>query len=57
VASEVKGQDARPVSFGQNCLHFTFKPTLSSETYSRKYENLPYVVIYAIMHVNILQIK
>ena len=25
---------------GQNCLHLTFKPYLSSETYSRKYENI-----------------
>jgi len=26
---------------GQNCLHLTFKPYLSSETHSRKYEKLP----------------
>ena len=32
---------------GQNCLHLTFKPYLSSETYSRKYEKLPNIVIHA----------
>jgi len=32
---------------GQNCLHHTFSPYLSSETYSRKYEKLPNIVIYA----------
>jgi len=32
---------------GQNCLHLTFWPHLSSETYSRKYEKLPHIVIYA----------
>ena len=26
---------------GQNCLHLTFKPYLSSETHPRKYEKLP----------------
>jgi len=26
---------------GQNCLHLTFYPYLSKETYSRKYEKLP----------------
>jgi len=30
---------------GQNCLHLTFKPYLSSETYSRKYEKLPNIVV------------
>ena len=29
---------------GQNCLHLTFYPVLSSEIYSRKYEKLPNVV-------------
>jgi len=32
---------------GQNCLHLTFSPYLSSETYSRKYEKLPNIVTYA----------
>jgi len=32
---------------GQNCLHFTFYPYLSSETYSRQYEKLPNIVIHA----------
>ena len=32
---------------GQNCLHLTFLPYLSSETYSRKYEKLPKIVIHA----------
>ena len=32
---------------GQNCLHRTFKPYLSSETNSRKYEKLPNIVVHA----------
>jgi len=32
---------------GQHCLHLTFEPYLSSEFYSRKYEKLPSIVIYA----------
>jgi len=32
---------------GQNCLHLTFKPYLSSETYSRKYEKLTNIVVHA----------
>jgi len=32
---------------GQNCLHLTFKPYLSNETYSRKYEKLPDIVVHA----------
>ena len=32
---------------GQNCLHLTFKKNLSSETYYRKYEKLPNIVILA----------
>jgi len=32
---------------GQNCLHLTFKPYLSSETYSRQYEKLPSIVVHA----------
>ena len=32
---------------GQNCLHLTFKQYLSSETYSRKYEKLPNIVVHA----------
>ena len=36
-----------PYLLGQNCLHLTFKPYLSSETYSRKNEKLPNIVIHA----------
>jgi len=32
---------------GQNYLHLTFKPYLSSETYSRKTEKLPNIVFHA----------
>ena len=32
---------------GQNCLHLIFEQYLSSETYSRKYETLPNIVILA----------
>jgi len=32
---------------GQNCLHLTFQPYLSSGTYSRKYQKLPNIVIHA----------
>jgi len=32
---------------GQKCLYFLFKPYLSSETYSRKYEKLLNIVIHA----------
>jgi len=32
---------------GQNCLHLTLKPYLSSETYSCKYEKLPNIVVHA----------
>jgi len=32
---------------GQNYLHLTFKPYLSSETYSRQYEKLPSIVVHA----------
>jgi len=32
---------------GQNCLHLTFKPYLSSETYSRKCGKLPNIVVHA----------
>jgi len=32
---------------GQNFLHLTFKPYLSSETYSRQYEKLPSIVVHA----------
>ena len=32
---------------GQHCLHLTFKPYVSSETYSLKYKKLPNVVIHA----------
>jgi len=47
-------KDACPVYFDQNCLHPLFKPYLSSEFYSRKYERLPNIIIH---HVNILQKK
>ena len=36
---------------GQNCLHLTFKPYLSSETYSHKYENLPNIGIHAFKNI------
>ena len=32
---------------GQNCLHLTFLPYLSSKTYARKYAKLPNIVIHA----------
>ena len=32
---------------GQNCLHLTLYPYLRSETYSRKHEKLPNIVIHA----------
>ena len=31
---------------GHNCLHLTFEPYLSSETFSRKYEKLLNIVIH-----------
>jgi len=36
-----------PCLFFQNCLHLTFEPYLSSETYSRKYEKQPNIVTHA----------
>jgi len=36
---------------GQNCLHLTFQPYLNSETYSRKYEELPTIVINACKNI------
>ena len=36
---------------GQNYLHLTFKLYLSSETYSRKYEKQPNIVIYAYKNI------
>jgi len=36
---------------GQNCLHQTFEQYLSSETYSRKYEKLPNIVIFACKNI------
>ena len=36
---------------GQNCLHLTFEQYLSSETYSRKYEKLPNIVILACKNI------
>ena len=35
----------------QNCLHLTFEQYFSSETYSRKYEKLPNIVILACKHI------
>ena len=32
---------------GQNCLHLTFLPNVSIETYIRKYDKLPNIVIHA----------
>ena len=40
------------LSFDQNCLHLTFKPYWSSETYSRKYEKLPKIVIHASTNIS-----
>ena len=39
------------VFLGQNCLHFTFEPYLNCETYFRKYEKLPNIVIYACKNI------
>jgi len=36
---------------GQNCLHLTFEQYLRSETYSRKYEKLPNIVILACKNI------
>ena len=36
---------------GQNCLHLTFEQYLSSETYSRKYETLPNIVLLACKNI------
>jgi len=36
---------------GQKCLHLTFEQYLSSETYSRKYEKLPNIVILACKNI------
>jgi len=36
---------------GQNCLPHTFEQYLSSETYSRKYEKLPNIVIIACKNI------
>ena len=37
---------ATPVSFDQHCLHLTFKPCFSSESYSHEYDDLPTYIIY-----------
>ena len=37
--------------WGQNCLHLTCKPYLSSDTYSRKYEKLPNTVIHSCKNI------
>jgi len=44
-------KDAMPVPFGQNCLHLIFKPYLSSENYSRKYDKMPNVVIHTCSNI------
>jgi len=36
---------------GQNCLHLTFEQYLGSETYFRKYEILPNIVILACKNI------
>jgi len=36
---------------GQNCLHLTFKPYLSSDTYSRIYEKLSIIVVHACKNI------
>ena len=36
---------------GQNCLHLTLKPYLSSETYSCKHEKLPNIVVHACKNI------
>ena len=36
---------------GQGCLRLTFKPYLSSKTYSRKYEKLPNIATRACKHM------
>jgi len=36
---------------GQTCLHPTFLPYLSSETYSRKYEKLPNIVVHVCSNI------
>jgi len=38
-------------TLGQNCLLVKFKPYLSSETYSRKYEKLPDTLIHACKNI------
>jgi len=44
---------------GQNCLHLTFEQYLGRETYSRKYEILPNIVILACKNIteNIFLLK
>ena len=37
---------------GQKCLHHTFKPYLSSETYPLKYEKRPNIVIRACTNIS-----
>jgi len=36
---------------GQNCLHLTLEPYLSSETFSSRYEKLPNIVIHACKNI------
>jgi len=42
--SSISIEDAMPVSFDETCLQFTF---LTPESFSRKYETLPKMVIRA----------
>jgi len=37
--------------FGQNCLHITFSQYFSSETYSRKYDKVPNILINACKNI------
>ena len=41
----------KALPLGHNCLHLIFKPYLSNETYSRKYEKLPNIVIHACKNI------
>jgi len=40
-------KDSMPVLFDQNCLEISFLRYFSSESYSRKYEKLPNIIIHA----------
>jgi len=51
IPSEISGRKLLKILclylLGQFSLHLTFQPYLSSETYSRKYEKLPNIVMHA----------